>query len=117
MPFPASLVAVLAQQAANPEAQPGRDFMFPITIGICFLIFYFIVLRPQSKQDKQRRQMLEALKKKDRVLTSGGILATVSDIRDDEVTVRISENPDVKIRIRRSAVVEVVQEPAESAPK
>ena len=61
--------------------------------------------------------MLEALKKKDRVLTSGGLLGIVSDLRDDEVTLRISENPDVKVRVRRSAVVEVVKETAESAPR
>jgi len=112
----ALLLPVLAQEVPEgPPVQPA--WTFPVLLVVCGLIFYFIVLRPQFQQDKQRRAMLDALKKKDRILTSGGIYGTVADIRDDEVTVRICENPDVKIRIRRSAVVEIVAEPAETASK
>lgn len=121
MAVEALLVPVLALQdpAAGPQAGPPVQpaWTFPLVLGICFAIFYVVVLRPQFQQDKKRRLMLEALKKKDRVLTSGGILGIVSDLREDEVTVRVCENPDVKIRIRRSAVVEVVGETAETPAK
>ena len=119
---PATLILPLLAQgddapaAAGPDAAAGM-IKTVLMMAVIFGIFWFLIIRPQQKQDKQRRAMLEALKKKDRVLTSGGILGVVSDIRDDEVTVRICENPDVKIRIRRSAVVEVVQETAETPPR
>ncbi len=80
-------------------------------------IFYFLLIRPQSKRDKETREMLASLKKKDRVLTTGGLYGTIADLRDDEVTLRISENPDVKVRVRRSSVVEVQRETAETPSK
>jgi preprotein translocase subunit YajC len=59
--------------------------------------------------------MLDALKKRDRVVTGGGLIGSVADLREDEVTLRISENPDVKVRVRRSSVVEVLTDAAESS--
>ena len=117
MPLEPSLIPVLAQTA--PQGPDPGDQMFKLLLygGVIFGVFYFLIIRPQQRQEKTRRAMLEALKKKDRVLTSGGLLGIVSDLRDDEVTLRISENPDVKVRVRRSAVVEVVKETAESAPR
>ena len=115
MPVWPSLIPVLAEEAAqasDPGSGPSPMLQLLFTFGPIALIFYFLILRPQQKQEKQRREMLEALKKKDRVLTSGGILGLVADLRDDEVTLRISENPDVKVRVRRSAVVEVLRDPA-----
>jgi preprotein translocase subunit YajC len=119
MPLAPLLLPVLAQEAADPsvpaEDPAGAMMRFLLPIGIIFVVFWFVLLRPQQKQDKQRRSMLDALKKRDRVLTSGGILGTVADIRDDEVTLKVSENPDVKLRVRRSAVVEVMKESADQA--
>ena len=115
MPVWPFLIPVLAQDApAVPDAGPAPNPIWQLvfTFGPIALIFYFLILRPQQKQEKQRRSMLDALKKKDRVLTSGGILGMVADLRDDEVTLRISENPDVKVRVRRSSEVEVLGDPA-----
>lgn len=122
MPSASGLLPVLAQALESPAPGGGGGdgtalLKTVLMMAMIFGIFWFLIIRPQQKQEKLRRAMLEALKKKDRILTSGGILGTVSDIRDDEVTVRICENPDVKIRIRRSAVAEVVQETAEPAAK
>ena len=83
-----------------------------VMFGSIALIFYFLLIRPQQKQEKERRAMLDSMKKKDRVATGGGLLGTVVDLRDDEVVLRISDNPDVKVRIRRSSVVEVLREGA-----
>lgn len=111
-----SLFPVLAADPP-PGTDPYGTLRFVLTMAVVFAIFYFLFIRPQQKQEKERRAMLEAIKKKDRVLTSGGLLGIVADLRDDEVTLRISENPDVKVRVRRSAVVEVLREPAETAAK
>ena len=120
MVFAVLLLPVLAQEAADPGTAPdggAQGLKMLLTIGVIFGVMYFLIIRPQQKQEKERRLMLDALKKRDRVLTSGGVLGTVSDIRDDEVTLKVCENPDVKLRVRRSAVVEVLKEPAEAAAK
>jgi preprotein translocase subunit YajC len=116
MTIPTLFQAILAQAApvqgapAPAEGPPG--WYFPVMMGSVFVIFYFLMIRPTQKQEKERRALLESLKKKDRVFTSGGILGTVADLRDDEITLRVCENPDVKIRVRRSAVVEIIREGA-----
>ncbi len=109
-----ALGPLLAQgtEGAAPADAGGQMLKTVVMMAAIFAIFWFLILRPQQKQEKARRAMLEALKKRDRVLTSGGILGTVQDLRDDEVTLKVSENPDVKVRVRRSAVVEVLAEPA-----
>jgi preprotein translocase subunit YajC len=119
--MPAVLLAfalpVLALQDPAPEG--GSSSMWPsiVMFGTIGAIFYFLLIRPQSRAEKERRTMLDALKKKDRVVTSGGLLGIVADIRDDEITLRVSENPDVKVRVRRSSVVEVQKETAEPSSK
>ena len=129
MTIPSPVFAILAQAApplesagqgtapAAPEGPPG--WYLPVMMGSVFAIFYFLMIRPQQKQEKERRALLESLKKRDRVFTSGGILGTVADLRDDEITLRVCENPDVKIRVRRSSVVEILRDgvPAEAEAK
>jgi len=111
MPADAALLPLLAQGTdAAPAPEGGGLLKMVLMMGIIFGIFWFLIIRPQQKQEKARRAMLDALKKKDRVLTNGGLLGTVQDLRDDEVTLKVSENPDVRIRVRRSAVVEVLKE-------
>ena len=112
--MPSVFHAFLAQTA---EGQPQSLTNMLIPLVLMGAVFYFLLIRPQAKQEKERRAMLDALKKKDRVVTGGGLIGLVSDMRDDEVTLRISENPDVKVRVRRSSVVEVLKETAESSSK
>jgi preprotein translocase subunit YajC len=113
----ASATPILGMQDPPPDAASPSMWPSLIMFGTIGAIFYFLLIRPQSKAEKERRAMLEAIKKKDRVVTSGGLLGIVADIRDDEITLRISENPDVKVRVRRSAVVEIQREPAEPPSK
>jgi len=109
--------ALLAMQEAPAEGAASPWIVQLAMFGAIGAIFYFLLIRPQAKQEKERRAMLDALKKKDRVVTGGGLLGTVTDLRDDEVTLRISENPDVKVRVRRSSVTDVLKETAEPSPK
>jgi preprotein translocase subunit YajC len=71
-------------------------------------IFYFLVIAPANKQRKKTEQMLSALKKGDRVVTSGGLYGTIQGIENDVVHLRIAEN--VKVKIARVAVTGVVTE-------
>ena len=112
MDVPTLLTPLLAQEGGTPPAGAEGPVWLPqlVMFGSIALIFYFLLIRPQQKQEKARRAMLDSMKKKDRVVTSGGLLGTVIDLRDDEVVVKVSENPDVKVRVRRSSVVEVLRE-------
>jgi preprotein translocase subunit YajC len=74
---------------------------------LIFAVFYFILIRPAQKQQKQKEAMLAALKKGDRVVTSGGIYGTISGVEDQSVQLRIAEN--VKIRVARSAIGGLVE--------
>ncbi|MCX5783232.1 MAG: preprotein translocase subunit YajC [Elusimicrobia bacterium] len=87
----------------------GPSFMSSLVpIALVFGIFYFLLIRPQQKHEKQRQAMLKALSKGDKIVTSGGIIGTVAAVNDGEVEVKIAEN--VKVKVLRSAVLSVVPE-------
>ena len=69
-----------------------------------FLIFYFLVLRPQSKKRKDTKVYLESLKKGDKVVTIGGVHGVITAIRDDASTVTLKVDDDTKIEIDKAAV-------------
>ncbi|ACB85362.1 preprotein translocase subunit YajC [Natranaerobius thermophilus] len=59
---------------------------------ILIAIFYFLLIRPQQKQQRERQEMLDNLKKNDKVITIGGIHGTIKDIKEDQLTLKIAEN-------------------------
>ena len=75
-----------------------------IPLILIFVIFYFFLIRPQQKKVKQHKAMVEALKRGDKVITSGGIVGTVERVIDNEkVEVKISENVNVEV-VRASGI-------------
>jgi preprotein translocase subunit YajC len=70
--------------------------------ALIFGVFYFLVIMPAKKQQKQKDAMVAALKKGDKVVTSGGIYGTVAAVEDQTVLLKIAEN--TKIRISKSAI-------------
>ncbi len=72
-----------------------------------FAIMYFMVIMPQQRQRKKMQAMLGALKTGDKIITSGGIYGTVNGIDGDSVILKISSEPQVKIRIARAAIAQV----------
>lgn len=75
---------------------------------LVFAIFYFLIIRPQQKREKQRRDMLSSLKKGDKVITVGGIFGKILNIKDDIITLEVGDK--VKFKITRSAVGNVFKE-------
>jgi preprotein translocase subunit YajC len=73
-----------------------------------FVIFYFLLIRPQQKKQRDHRQLLQNLKRGDRVLTSGGIYGTVIRIRNDIVHLEIADQ--VRIRVSKGSISDVVTE-------
>jgi preprotein translocase subunit YajC len=78
--------------------------MFALIIGI----FYFMILRPQQKRQKERQKLLDALKKGDKVITAGGMYGTIAGIDEKTVLVQVADN--VKMKFERSSITSVVSE-------
>ena len=75
-----------------------------IFIGLMFVLMYFIVFRGPQKQKQQHKKMVQTLEKNDRVRTIGGIIGTVVDIKGDEITLKIDESNNTKMKIVSSAI-------------
>ena len=90
------------------QATGGGGFGgFLIPLGLMFAIMYFMVIMPQQRQRKKVQAMLAELKAGDKVITNGGIYGTVNGIDGDSVILKISSEPQVKIRISRAAIAQV----------
>jgi preprotein translocase subunit YajC len=90
------------------QATGGGGFGgFLIPLGLMFAIMYFLVIMPQQRQRKKVQEMLGTLKSGDKIITNGGIYGTVNGIDGDSVIVKISNEPQVKIRIARAAIAQV----------
>jgi preprotein translocase subunit YajC len=77
-----------------------------IMFGAIFLIFYFMIIRPQQKRAKEREKMLSAMQKGDKVITSGGLHGTIAGLEDKTVLLQVGDN--VKMKFERSAIASVV---------
>lgn len=73
---------------------------------LIILVFYFLILRPQQKRQKQRQKLLDSVKKGDRIVTSGGIHGTVEGVEDKTVLLKISDN--TKVKLDRNAISSIV---------
>jgi preprotein translocase subunit YajC len=80
----------------------GGGFSAFIPLILMFAIFYFLLIRPQQKKAKQHKQLLAALKKGDRVVSSGGLHGVVTGISDDVVTMEIA--PKVRVKVARGSI-------------
>jgi preprotein translocase subunit YajC len=91
-----------AQGAPGGGAGPGSTLLSLVPFVLIFIIFYFLLILPQQKRQKKLRAMLEALKKGDKVVTSGGVWGTVTNLGKDTVTLQVSDN--TKIKVQRDSV-------------
>ena len=84
-----------------------------IMFGAIILIFYFLIIRPQKKRDKETQAMLDALKKGDKIITIGGIHGTVVAVKEKTVVIKVDDN--ARIEFLKSAVSTVVNKDAAKA--
>jgi len=96
------------QGAGGAAPNPITAFM---PLILMFGIFYFLLIRPQQKKQKEHAQMLQELKKNDDVITNGGIHGTIVNVKDKTFMVRVDDN--VKIEVSKSAVSGVVKKKSE----
>ncbi|MEZ5492598.1 MAG: preprotein translocase subunit YajC [Gammaproteobacteria bacterium] len=86
---------------AQEPAAPSATFNL-IFIGGMFLLFYFILWRPQSKRAKEHRDLISSISKGDEVMTSGGILGKVTVVNEDYISVAVAEG--VELKVQKSSV-------------
>lgn len=93
------------------QTSAGGQYMFFITLGLVFLIFYFLLIRPQRKEQKEREALIATVKKGDKIITIGGLHGMVTLTKDRTVVMKVDEN--CKIEISRSAIATVLREKEE----
>jgi preprotein translocase subunit YajC len=107
-----ALAQTTATTGAADAGQPGVESLV-IQLGIIFVIFYFLLIRPQQKKFKAHTQMVQGLKKGDKVVTGGGFLGTITkaDSEDKFVSVEIANG--VEVKVLRSSVNELAADKKE----
>ncbi|HRK96809.1 MAG TPA: preprotein translocase subunit YajC [Rhodospirillales bacterium] len=101
-------------QAGGDVAGAGAGILQFLPLILIFVVFYFLLIRPQQKKLKQHRDMLAAIRRGDRIVTGGGIIGTVNKVIDDnEVMVEIAEG--VRVRVHKPLISAVLAK-TEAAP-
>ena len=94
--------------AMSPQGGEGGGSLIStlIMFGAIFLIFYFMIIRPQQKRSKEKQKLLSNLEKGDKVVTNGGIYGVIAGLEEKTALLQISDN--VKIKVDRSAITTVL---------
>ena len=90
--------------AAAGEKQRSGGYSTFIMIGLMLVVFYFLLFRGPRKKQQEHKQMVQTLAKNDKVRTIGGIIGTVVDIKGDEITLKVDESSNTKIKVASSAI-------------
>ena len=120
---------LIAEEAAPPAA-PGTDgpakpvtsdYSMFILLGLLFVVFYVLLIRPQQKKErdrkKEREEMLKNLTKSDHVVTIGGMHGIVASVTDTDVVLKVDEKNDFRVRFSRDAISKVVTAEDEEAAR
>ncbi|MAW40023.1 MAG: preprotein translocase subunit YajC [Kiritimatiellaceae bacterium] len=89
---------------ASAEASP---FQFPIMMLILFAIMYFLMIRPQKRREKERKEMLENVQSGSRVLLTSGMIGQVTNVKENTLVIRIAEN--TKVEAVRAAISQILE--------
>jgi preprotein translocase subunit YajC len=100
------LPLIIAQAETTVEGSKGSPLQFPIMMAILFAIMYFMMIRPQKRRDKERKEMIANVKTGDRVLLTSGILGRVSNVNETSLIIQIAEK--TKIEVVKAAISQVL---------
>jgi preprotein translocase subunit YajC len=106
---------MLISPAYAQAGDPTGGLMSLAPLILIFVVFYFILIRPQQKKAREHREMLAQLQRGDRVVTGGGVFGTVIRVtpESDEVIVEISKNPQLRVTVVKGTIQSVLREPSE----
>lgn len=89
--------------ALIPSGTSGNPVLAFLPLILMFVVFYFLLIRPQQKRQQELNKMVQELKKGDRVVTSGGVIGTIAGIQNDYVILKVGDS-ETKIEVLKSAV-------------
>lgn len=92
--------------AAGAQAAPGGSSAGLVMMILIFVLFYFLIIRPQAKRAKEHKSMVEALEKGDEVVTNGGLLGRITDVGDSFLNLEIADG--VEVKTQRNAIASLV---------
>jgi preprotein translocase subunit YajC len=106
----APTTAAEGQPAEGEQEQAPGFFGSGMILWLALIIgvFYFLMIRPQQKRERQRQEMLASISKGDKVVTNGGIMGKVVGLKESTLVLRVSDDPPVKIEMARRAVSQVL---------
>ena len=92
------------------SASGGRFTETLIFLALIFGIFWFLIIRPQNKRQRERREMIDRLRKNDHVVTAGGVHGVIVSLKDEDVLLRVDPQQDVTLRVTRSSISRVLSQ-------
>lgn len=103
--------STVSLNGSNNLQSPTSTLVGSLTpIALMVLVFYFLIMRPQQKREAKRRELINSLKKGDRIVTSGGIMGTVHKLIDEqEISLEVSDG--VNIKVLKTSIIDVVKKP------
>jgi preprotein translocase subunit YajC len=101
-------MSLFAQTQAAPKAGGQNPMSMLVMMAVIFAIIYFLMIMPQRKKQKETQNMLNNMKKGDKIVTVGGLLGTVGNVKDSSVMVKIADNTVVEFR--KSAIATILNE-------
>jgi preprotein translocase subunit YajC len=96
-------------------APAGFDLISLMPLVLIFVVFYFLLIRPQQKKMKTHREMIGAIKRGDKVLTAGGIIGSVVKVEESDDVLLVEIAKDIRVRIARSTISDVLNKPQAAA--
>ncbi len=106
-----------AQATEAAAAQPEFSFSSLVPLLLIFVIFYFLIVRPQTKKMKDHQALVNNLKTGNQVVTSGGIVGVVKDVHEKENQIEIEIAPGVNIKVLKNYVADLVKKEEEKSKK
>jgi preprotein translocase subunit YajC len=108
--------ALFAQETKPADNSSLWVSLFPFVL--IFIVFYFLLIRPQKREQARRQAMLGGVKKNDRVVTIGGVYGVVTNVQReaDEVTIKVDETNNTKLRVTLSSISRVLGDEPSDAP-
>ncbi|WP_319757530.1 preprotein translocase subunit YajC [uncultured Sphaerochaeta sp.] len=105
--------AMAAPETAGAAGSTGSMMTTFVTFGLIIVIFYFLIIRPQKKRDKETKEMLSSIKKGDKVVSIGGIHGTVVAVKETTVVVKVDDN--TRMEFSRNAISSIVNRKGDGA--
>ena len=99
-------LVISSAYAQGAPAAPGGELMSFLPIVAIFVVFYFLLIRPQQKRSKEQREMLSNLQKGDEVITSGGVVGRISRLTEQYASLEVA--PNIELNVQRTAIAQLL---------